>query len=120
MDARKIEFNSIGEATQAIDDVGSGNSRFMAARAIHMNILIRNVPGIAAKSLKTAYNDIGAEAAISRHAYHDEEDAVTDMIVMGTVYQHREVKRILLENPEIQQWVKAIEDVVESSREISE
>jgi hypothetical protein len=120
MDARKIEFSSMREAIQAIDAVGSGNSRFMAGRAIHINVLIRKVPGFEAKLLKATYNEIGAEAAISHHAYHEEEGAVTDMIVMGTVYQHREVKRILIENPQVQPWVEEIEKVVESSPEILE
>jgi hypothetical protein len=120
MDARKIEFSSMGEAIRAIDAVGSGNSRFMACRAIHINVLIRNVPGAEAKLLKTTYNDIGAEAAISHHAYHGEEGVVTDMIVMGTVYQHREVRRILLENQQIQPWVQEIATVVENSPEILE
>lgn len=120
MDARKIEFSSMREAIEGLDAVGSGNSRFMASRAIHINVLIRKVPGFEAKLLKTAYNDIGAEVAISHRAYHDHEGAVTDMIVMGTVYQHREVKRILLESPRIQPWLKEIEMVVENAEETRE
>lgn len=120
MDARKIEFSCMREAIEAIDAVGSGNSRFMAGRAIHINVLVRKVPGFEAKLLKATYNDIGAEAAISHHAYHEEDGAVTDMIVMGTVYQHREVKRILMDNPRIQPWVEALEKVVENSPEIVE
>jgi hypothetical protein len=117
MEARKIEFRSIREAIEAIDAVGSGNSRFMAGRAIHINVLVRKAPGFEAKLLKAAYNDIGAEVAISNHAYREQEGAVTDMIVMGTLYQHREVRRILMENREIQPWLREIEKVVENAEE---
>ncbi|MGO9567883.1 MAG: hypothetical protein ACLP5H_10110 [Desulfomonilaceae bacterium] len=120
MDARKIVLDSIREATAAIDGLGSDNSRLMASRAIHINVLIRQVPGPQARFLKTIYNDIGAEAAISHQAYFEENEAVTDMIVMGTVYQHREVRRILTDNPKIHPWLEAIETVVENAPESRE
>jgi hypothetical protein len=120
MDARKIVFDSIREATAAIEGLGSGNSRLMASRAIHINVLIRQVPGPEARFLKTVYNDIGAEAAISHQAYFEENGAVTDMIVMGTIYQHREVRRILTDNPKIFPLLEAIGTVVENSPENSE
>ena len=117
MTAEKILFTSVREATEAIDLVGSDNSAMMATRAIHINVLVRAVPGDEARMLKWTYNDVGAEAAISRHAYRGEEGAVTDMIVMGTVYQHREVRRVLADNPVLHRWIAAIEKVVESARE---
>ncbi len=117
MDARKIVFDSIRDATAAIEKLGSGNSRLMASRAIHVNVLVRDVPGPEARFLKTVYNDIGAEAAISHQAYFEENGAVTDMIVMGTIYQHREVRRILTDNPRIRPWLEAIGAVVENSPE---
>jgi hypothetical protein len=120
MDARKIVFDSIREATAAIESLGSGNSRLMASRAIHINVLIRKVPGPEARFLKTVYNDIGAEAAISHQAYFEENGAVTDMIVMGTIYQHREVRRILTDNPKIRPWLEEIGTVVENSPENTE
>ena len=120
MDARKIVLDSIREATAAIDGLGSDNSRLMASRAIHINVLIRQVPGPQARFLKTVYNDIGAEAAISHQAYFEENEAVTDMIVMGTIYQHREVRRILTDNPKIHPWLEAIETVVENAPESRE
>ncbi|HMK37614.1 MAG TPA: hypothetical protein VK463_21255 [Desulfomonilaceae bacterium] len=120
MDARTIALSSIRQAVEAIDAVGSGNSRFMASRAIHINVLVRNVPGFEAKLMKTAYNDIGAEVAISHAAYHEEEGSITDMIVMGTVYQHREVRRILMQNAAVQSWLKEIELVTEPAEEIPE
>lgn len=120
MQARKIVFNSISQAVAELDRLGSGNSRLMATRAIHVNILLKDIPGPAARFLKTAYNDIGAEAAISHQAYHEKKGAITDMVIMGTVYQHREVKRILADNDDVRYLVEAIESVLENSPEIDE
>jgi hypothetical protein len=117
MTAEKILLTSVREATDAIDLVGSNNSALMATRAIHINVLLRMVPGDEARLLKWTYNDVGAEAAISRQAYQEEEGAVTDMIVMGTVYQHREVRRVLADNPALRRWIHAIENVVENATE---
>jgi len=117
MTAEKILLTSVREATDAIDLVGSNNSALMATRAIHINVLLRVVPGDEARLLKWTYNDVGAEAAISRQAYQEEEGAVTDMIVMGTVYQHREVRRVLADNPALRPWIDAIENVVENATE---
>jgi len=89
----------------------------MATRAIHINVFMERVPGHEARFIKTVYNDIGAEAAISSQAYYEEEGAVTDMVVMGTVYQHREVRRILTGNPTIQPWIDTIWQVVETADE---
>ncbi|MBI5248543.1 MAG: hypothetical protein HY912_03515 [Desulfomonile tiedjei] len=120
MEARKIVFKSIGQAIEELDRLGSGNSRMMASRAIHINVLLKQIPAPEARFLKTAYNDIGAEAAISHQAYHEEEGAVTDMVIMGTVYQHREVRRILAGNHKIRHLVEAIESVIEASPELVE
>jgi hypothetical protein len=117
MDARRIVLDSIRGATEAIEGLGSNNSRVMASRAIHINVLVRQVPGPEARFLKTVYNDIGAEAAISHQAYFEENGSVTDMIVMGTIYQHREVRRILTDNPKIHPLLEAIGTVVENSPE---
>jgi hypothetical protein len=120
MNAEKIELHSVREAAEAIDRIGSDNSRLMATRAIHVNVLIRQVPGAAARVLKTLYNDIGAEAAISSQAYKAEKGAVTDMIVMGTIYQHREVRRVLAADEQTRPWIEAIESVVENALQTRE
>ena len=117
MKAEQIEFDCIRSAVEALDRIGTGNSRMMADRAIHINVLVRQVPGADARLLKSVYNEIGAEAAVSRHVYAHEEGAVTDVIVMGTVYQHREVRRILNDNPLTRPWLSAIEWVVETSKQ---
>lgn len=118
--ARRIHFNSLRNAIDALDAIGTGNSRLMASRAIHLNIYLEKVPGDEAKLLKTVYNDIGAEAAISQDAYFEKEGVVTDMIVMGTVYQHREARRILKENPKLMHLINEIETVVECAPEVVE
>ncbi len=120
MEARKVVFKSIGEAIAELNRLGSSNSRMMASRAIHINIMLKQIPGAEARFLKTVYNDIGAEAAISNQAYCDEEGAITDMVIMGTVYQHREVKRILEDNGRIKHLIEAIESVLEDSPETVE
>jgi hypothetical protein len=120
MDARIIRFSSIAQAYDAIDRVGSGNTRMMASRAIHINVLLKQVPGPDAKSLKTVYNEIGAEAAISSSAYNEEDGAITDMIVMGTLYQHREVRRILMHDTRMAPWITKIKELVENAEESRE
>ncbi len=120
MQAEKIVFESIRAAEGALDRIGSGNSRVMATRAVHINVLVRQVPGDDARALKRAYNEIGAEAAVSRQVYQEEKGAVTDMIVMGTVYQHREVRRVLATNPAAKPWLDVIESVIETARETTD
>ncbi len=117
MEAKRIRLDSIEQATRAIDALGSDNSAFMATRAVHINILIKNVPGNHARNLKRVYNDIGAEAAISSAAYHEEENVITDMIVMGTVYHHREAKRILAASPDIAPLLEAIDKILQNAAE---
>jgi len=117
MIAEKMDFGSVAEATNAISVIGSGNSEMMATRAIHINVLVRGVPGPEARFLKTVYNDIGAEAAISHQAYFETPGAVTDMIAMGSLYQHREVRRILAGNPKFKKLLDVITRVVEDAKE---
>ena len=117
MKASKIVLDSVKMAAETIDALGSNNSKMMATRAIHINVFVERVPGVEDRFVKTVYNDIGAEAAISSQAYYEEEGAITDMVVMGTVYQHREVRRILSGNPKIQPWIDAIWQVVEDAPE---
>ncbi len=117
MKASKAEFSSVSRAVEAIDALGSNNSALMATRAIHINVLLKQVPGDAAKIIKKAYNEIGAEAAISSDAYYEVKGAITDMIVMGTIYQHREARRVLSQNQQVQLWIEEIANVVEEAPE---
>jgi hypothetical protein len=117
MKAESIRLESVEQARVAIDAVGADNSEFMATRAVHINVLLRQVPGVEALFIKRTYNDIGAEAAISSDAYQGTEGVVTDMVVMGTIYHHREVRRVLDQSSKVQPWLEAIQQVVESSPE---
>jgi hypothetical protein len=119
MIAQKIQFQSVKSASEAIDSLGSNNSQLMASRAIHINLIIRQVSGVDAKSIKKVYNEIGAEVAISRQAYYEDEGAVTDMIIMGTVYQHREARRILVDVQRLKPYIDAIFWAIENSEEVT-
>jgi hypothetical protein len=119
MDVQRIELAGLSEAIDAIETVGSTNSELMASRAIHINVIIRNVPSDRARLLKKVYNDIGAEAAISHEAYYEEDDGQTDIIVMGTLYQHREARRVLSDAADMKPWVAAIEQIVENAPELT-
>lgn len=119
MHAEKILLKNVADAVAAIEAVGSTNSELMATRAIHINVLLRRVPGAEARVLKKAYNDVGAEAAISHEAYYEENGSVTDMIVMGSVYQHREVRRILADAAALRPFTSALEAAVENAPEAS-
>jgi hypothetical protein len=92
----------------------------MGTRAVHINVLVLRVPGPDALILKRAYNEVGAEAAVSHDAYYGTEGAITDMIVMGSVYQHREVRRILADNPVVKTLIAELEAVVENAPETLE
>lgn len=115
--AERIRFLNVRGAREAIEILGANNSELMATRAVHLNVILRNVPGREALFIKRIYNDIGAEAAISSQAYHEVEGAVTDMLVMGTLYQHREVRRVLADNMDVRAWVQAIGQLVENEPE---
>jgi hypothetical protein len=119
MIAQKLDLESVKSATEAIDSIGSNNSELMASRAIHINLIMRQIQGKDAKSIKKVYNEIGAEAAISRQAYYEEECVKTDMIIMGTVYQHREARRILSDMQDLKPYIEAISVAIEGSKEVS-
>jgi hypothetical protein len=120
MKAKPIRFSCLREAVDAIESIGAGNSRMMAGKALHVNIMLHAVPGPLAKILKAAYNDIGAEAAISSDAYFETQGAITDMIIMGTIYQHREVRRVLSGVEDLAEALIRIAEVVNRSPEASE
>jgi hypothetical protein len=119
MDAKRIGFGSVGEAVEAIEAIGSSNSEMMATRAVHINVIMRNVRGLEARAVKEAYNEVGAEAAVSHDAYYGEEGAVTDMIVMGSLYHHREVRRILADDLAVRYLIEALEKIVETAPEVA-
>ncbi|MEW6138853.1 MAG: hypothetical protein AB1733_11520 [Thermodesulfobacteriota bacterium] len=115
--AERIHLESVAKARQAIEALGSSNTEIMATRAIHINVMLRGVPGDVARIIKGLYNDVGAEAAISNSAYRGEEGVTTDMIVMGTLYHHREVKRVVGTLQPPAEWLGAIEDILKAAPE---
>jgi len=117
MASERILLKTVRQAVEAINALGSSNSEIMGARAVHINVLVRQVPGFSALVLKRAYNEVGAEAAVSHDAYYGIEGAITDMIVMGSLYQHREVRRILADNPVVKTLIAELEAVVETAPE---
>jgi len=117
MNAERVFFRTIEEAIVAIDAIGASNSQMMATRSVYVNVLIRQVPGNFARLLKRTYNEVGAEVAISYEAYYETEDAVTDMIVMGSLYQHREARRILMDNQELGPLIAEIGAVVDTAHQ---
>ncbi|MFH1117736.1 MAG: hypothetical protein V1792_27770 [Pseudomonadota bacterium] len=118
MRSKRLDFPSISSAIQAIDDLGSNNSEMMATRAIHINVLLKQVPGEAARVIKSVYNQVGAEAAISSQAYYGDDEVSTDMLAMGTIYQHREVRRVIATtSPWVRPWIDEIEGIVENAPE---
>lgn len=114
MEAERIEFQSAREGASAIDGLGASNSELMATRAIHINVFVRAVPRKEARSLKSVYNEIGAEVAVSHGTYYEEEGPPTDMIVMGSLYHHREARRIVAEDARLRPLIREIERVVEA------
>jgi hypothetical protein len=120
MASERIVFRTVRQAVEAINALGSSNSEIMGTRAVHINVLVLRVPGPDALILKRAYNEVGAEAAVSHDAYYGTEGAITDMIVMGSVYQHREVRRILADNPVVKTLIAELEAVVENAPETLE
>ncbi len=119
MRAEKIQLHTLDEAIEAIEALGASNCEMMATRAVYINVLVRRVPGELARVLKSTYNDVGAEAAVSHDAYHQKTGAVTDMIVMGSLYQHREVRRILAGDPAVGPLLAVVETVVETAAQTS-
>ena len=120
MKSERLALRTVREAEKAVEGLGSTNSELMALRAIHINVLVRNASPAHARSLKNAYNDVGAEAAISHEAYFDEAGGSTDLIAMGSVYHHREVQRILKDEPELRSLLELLAEVVENSPEVGE
>jgi len=118
MKSEGLALRTIKEAEEAVEGLGSTNSELMASRAIHINVLVRKASPAHARSVKKAYNDVGAEAAISHEAYFDEADGFTDLIAMGSVYHHREVQRILKDEPELRPLLELLAEFVENSPEV--
>jgi NAD/NADP transhydrogenase alpha subunit len=113
MKSNRIGVDSLDELRAAIDKLGARNSDMMAHRGIYGNVMVEKVPGVHARLLKRHYNDVGAEVAISHDAWLEKEDAVTDILVMGSLYQHGEVRAALAAVSEIQDLLTAIKEALD-------
>lgn len=112
MQAKKLYVDKLDELTQILDDIGSGNSAMMATRGVYVNVMITDVQSSNALLLKQYYNDVGAEVAISSDAYHRKEGVITDIVVLASLYQHREVRRNLSNNSEMRTLLDMIETTI--------
>lgn len=113
MEAKILDIESIEQAVEAIESVGASNSEFMATRAIQMNCLVKDVPVEKARAIKKFYNEVGAEAAISHDAFYGEDCQSTDMMIMGTLAHHREVRRVVEHREDLRDVIQTVKKLVE-------
>lgn len=113
MKAEKAQLNTLEEVRETIDKIGARNSEMMAARGVYANILVRDAPGSLARLLKRHYNDVGGEVALSYNVWLEKEGAMTDILVMGSLHQHGEVRAALGTIPEIRDLLKAIKSALD-------
>ena len=108
MTAKKVQTDVLDDLRKTIDELGAKNSDMMALRGVHRNVLVESVHGAHARMLKRYYNDVGAEVAISHDTWLEKKDAVTDILVMGTLFQHGEVRAALATVTELQELLNFI------------
>jgi hypothetical protein len=108
MNTQIIKADSEESLSAMIAGLGAKNVEMMARRGVYANILVKDVPGAHARLLKRHYNDVGGEVAISHDAWLEKKDAVTDILVMGSIHQHGEVRAALGSSPELQPILDAI------------
>jgi hypothetical protein len=108
MIAKKVQIERAEQLLETMDKLGARNTDMMALRGIYRNIIVKDVPGAHARMLKRHYNDVGAEVAISHDAWLEKDGVVTDILVMGSLYQHSEVRAAMATVSEIQTLLSAI------------
>lgn len=113
MIVKKIHANTQDELCEAMAKLGARNTEMMSLRGIYRNLIVTDVPGPHARILKRYYNDVGAEVAISHDAWLEKEGVVTDILVMGSLYQHGAVRAALATVPEMQDLLTAIKASLE-------
>jgi len=113
MIAKKVQIESADQLLETMDKLGARNTDMMALRGIYRNIIVKDVHGAHARMLKRHYNDVGAEVAISHDAWLEKDGVVTDILVMGSLYQHGEVRAALGAVSEIQDLLTAIKVALE-------
>ena len=113
MIGKKLQLDNFEELSETMNRLGAKNSEVMATRGIYRNVLVKEVPGAHARMLKRHYNDVGAEVAISHDAWLEKEGLVTDILVMGSLFHHSEVRSALSTVTELQELLSAIKTALD-------
>ncbi len=100
MELAKLELPDLQAAEQALLSVGADlrGVAIMKEKAIFRVVKVKDVPLRAANLLKQTFLAHGAEAAVSRETAALAADT-TDVILMGTLAQYREILERLREQP---------------------
>lgn len=112
MIAQRLELDSVEELRDTINRLGAKNTDMMATRGVYRNVLVKDVPGTHARMLKRYYNDVGAEVAISHDAWLEKDGVITDILVMGSVFHHSEVRAALSTVAELQELLAVIKQAL--------
>ncbi len=92
MELTKLEISGLQEAEEALSSVGAdpGGIAIMREKAVFRVVKLTEVPLRAANLIKQTFLAHGAEAAVSRETAALKAET-TDMILMGTLAQYREI-----------------------------
>ena len=100
MELAKLELPDLQTAEQTLLSVGADprGVTIMKEKAVFRVVKVKDVPLRAANLLKQTFLAHGAEAAVSRETAALAADT-TDVILMGTLAQYREILERLREQP---------------------
>ncbi|NLF46400.1 MAG: dihydropteroate synthase [Syntrophomonadaceae bacterium] len=114
---RAVFISNLQEARYYIDQIGAAEEAylFMAPKAVHRCILLKDIPCRWANIIKQEMLAKGGEAAVSRESLYAEGD--TDILLMGTFKQYRLLIKKLNMQPDflkkLGQEIRAIIDNLE-------
>lgn len=114
---RAVFISDLQEARYYIDQIGAAEEAylFMAPKAVHRCILLKDIPCRWANIIKQEMLAKGGEAAVSRESLYAEGD--TDILLMGTFKQYRLLIKKLNMQPDflkkLGQEIRAILDNLE-------
>ena len=114
---RAVFISDLQEARYYIDQIGAAEEAylFMAPKAVHRCILLKDIPCRWANIIKQEMLAKGGEAAVSRESLYAEGD--TDILLMGTFKQYRLLIKKLNMQPDflkkLGQEIRAIIDNLE-------
>lgn len=100
MELAKLELPDLQTAEQTLLSVGADSRgvAIMKEKAVFRVVKVKDVPLRAANLIKQTFLAHGAEAAVSRETAALSAET-TDMILMGTLAQYREILARLREQP---------------------